>query len=219
MPAAWQASADVHRVLGEDHRIVVRERDALAARVHARPRAIASGRRRIHRAGPCRATSRCPSSGRTCRRGCSPRCRRTARAMPGRKWLSGFFSIGIDAESRRAPVGREHHRVAPRARTKQAPRWPSCSRQSRGQRSHWMRPSSSLRHQRPGCRSPCTPIVQPRASHDISPRCSARACTSGCQKRAGNRALRRSSQRKSSGSGMLSHTCGRKVARTWPYSR
>src|SRR5579859_990858 len=35
-------------------------------------------------------------------------------------------------------------------RTKQAPRWPSCSLQSRGHRSHWMRPSSSACHQRPG---------------------------------------------------------------------
>ena len=28
-----------------------------------------------------------------------------------------------------------------RARTKHSPRWPSCSLHSRGQRSHWMRPS------------------------------------------------------------------------------
>src|SRR5476649_787126 len=37
-----------------------------------------------------------------------------------------------------------------RWRTKHAPRWPSCSLQSRGHRSHWMRPSSVACHQRPG---------------------------------------------------------------------
>src|SRR3954467_12403192 len=37
-----------------------------------------------------------------------------------------------------------------RWRTKHAPRWPSCSLQSRGHRSHWMRPSSIACHQRPG---------------------------------------------------------------------
>src|SRR5204863_4189032 len=37
-----------------------------------------------------------------------------------------------------------------RLRTKHAPRWPSLSRQSRGHRSHWMRPSSVACHQRPG---------------------------------------------------------------------
>src|SRR5688572_10421489 len=31
-------------------------------------------------------------------------------------------------------------------RTKHRPRWPSCRRQSRGQRSHWTRPSSSVCH-------------------------------------------------------------------------
>src|SRR3569832_2261198 len=35
-------------------------------------------------------------------------------------------------------------------RTKHKPRWPSCSLQSRGQRSHWMRPSGSVCHQRAG---------------------------------------------------------------------
>src|SRR5262249_24972487 len=34
-------------------------------------------------------------------------------------------------------------------RTKQRPRWPSCSRQSRGHRSHWMRPSERLCHHLP----------------------------------------------------------------------
>ena len=37
-----------------------------------------------------------------------------------------------------------------RWRTKHAPRWPSCRRQSRGQRSHWTRPSSRRCHHRPG---------------------------------------------------------------------
>src|SRR5712672_748176 len=35
-------------------------------------------------------------------------------------------------------------------RTKHSPRWPSCSLQSRGQRSHCTRPSLSACHQRPG---------------------------------------------------------------------
>src|SRR5678816_1419118 len=39
-----------------------------------------------------------------------------------------------------------------RWRTKHMPRWPSFSRQSRGHRSHWMRPSSVACHQRAGDR-------------------------------------------------------------------
>src|SRR3954471_9323799 len=63
-------------------------------------------------------------------------------AVPGRKWLSGFFSIG----STQNPLDRPHVLRTiwsfSRARTKQSPRCPSSSLQNRGQRSHWIRPLS-----------------------------------------------------------------------------
>ena len=63
--------------------------------------------------------------------------------VPGRKWLSGFFSIG----STQKPLERPHvYRTimsSCRPRTKHSPRWPSCSLQARGQTSHWILPSSS----------------------------------------------------------------------------
>ena len=48
----------------------------------------------------------------------------------------------VDAEAAGAAVGGEHDlAVVCAARTKQRPRWPSCSWQQRGQTSHWTRPS------------------------------------------------------------------------------
>src|SRR5215210_1840793 len=62
--------------------------------------------------------------------------------VPGRKWLSGFFSIG----STQNPLDRPHVLrtiwSSSRARTKQSPRCPSSSLQNRGHRSHWIRPLS-----------------------------------------------------------------------------
>ena len=71
----------VERVLGKDHRVVVGER-------HARAAGRQCGLRQSRRdspgpsAGPFRWTWRCPSSGRTCRPGCSRRCRRKTRPSP-----------------------------------------------------------------------------------------------------------------------------------------
>ena len=47
----------------------------------------------------------------------------------------------VDAEARRATIGREQDFVAA-ARAKQSPRWPSCGLQCLGQRSHWIRAMS-----------------------------------------------------------------------------
>src|SRR5664279_204701 len=61
--------------------------------------------------------------------------------VPGRKWFRGFFSMG----STQKPLLRPYvvRTIAPprAARTKQWPSWPSFSRHSRGQTSHWIRPS------------------------------------------------------------------------------
>src|SRR5919106_1384272 len=61
---------------------------------------------------------------------------------PGRKWFRGFFSTG----STQNPLERAYDVStiwsSTRARTKHSPRWPSRSRQDRGQTSHWIRPSS-----------------------------------------------------------------------------
>src|SRR5436853_7878876 len=50
-------------------------------------------------------------------------------ALPGRKWLSGFFSIGSTQKPEERPYVVSTIASAERARTKQAPRWPSCSLQ------------------------------------------------------------------------------------------
>ena len=64
----------VDRVFVEDHRVVVRERNAPAAKL---PGGRGDGLRDWPRRPGCpaRAIWRCPSSGRTCSRGCSPPCR------------------------------------------------------------------------------------------------------------------------------------------------
>jgi hypothetical protein len=62
--------------------------------------------------------------------------------VPGRKWLSGFFSIG----STQKPLERPYvvSTISPRsqARTKHRPRCPSRSLHARGQTSHRTRPPS-----------------------------------------------------------------------------
>src|SRR6266545_2670662 len=63
--------------------------------------------------------------------------------VPGRKWLSGFFSIGSTQKPLERPYVVSTIASCSRARTKQRPRWPSRSLQARGQTSHWTRPSSS----------------------------------------------------------------------------
>src|SRR5436305_1995521 len=64
-------------------------------------------------------------------------------AVPGRKWLSGFFSIGSTQNPLDRPQVVSTIRSFSRARTKQSPRCPSSSLQNRGQRSHCTRPLSS----------------------------------------------------------------------------
>ena len=64
-------------------------------------------------------------------------------ALPGSKWLRGFFSIGSTQKPLERPYVVSTTSPPSHARTKQRPRWPSRSLQKRGQRSHWTRPSSS----------------------------------------------------------------------------
>jgi len=56
--------------------------------------------------------------------------------VPGRKWLSGFFSMGSTQKPDERPYVVSTIRPSRRTRTKQRPRWPSSSLQKRGQRSH-----------------------------------------------------------------------------------
>src|ERR671935_1076868 len=62
--------------------------------------------------------------------------------VPGRKWLSGFFSIGSTQNPLERPYVVSTIWSSARARTKHRPRWPSRSLQARGHTSHWIRPSS-----------------------------------------------------------------------------
>src|SRR6185436_18895461 len=62
-------------------------------------------------------------------------------AEPGRKWLSGFFSTGSTQNPDERPYEASTIWSSTRPRTKHRPRWPSRSRQARGQTSHWIRPS------------------------------------------------------------------------------
>ena len=50
-------------------------------------------------------------------------------ALPGRKWLSGFFSMGSTQNPDERPYVVSTMASPERARTKHAPRWPSCSLQ------------------------------------------------------------------------------------------
>src|SRR5512142_46252 len=52
--------------------------------------------------------------------------------VPGRKWLSGFFSIGSTQKPDERPQVVSTMPLSCRARTKQSPRWPSASLQWRG---------------------------------------------------------------------------------------
>src|SRR5262245_25078033 len=62
--------------------------------------------------------------------------------VPGRKWFSGFFSIGSTQKPLERPYVVRTISSPSRARTKQRPRCPPRSLQVRGQTSHWIRPSS-----------------------------------------------------------------------------
>jgi hypothetical protein len=64
-------------------------------------------------------------------------------AVPGRKWLSGFFSIGSTQNPLERPYVVSTTLSPWRMRTKQRPRCPSRRRQWRGQTSHCTRPSGS----------------------------------------------------------------------------
>src|SRR5919108_5330486 len=62
--------------------------------------------------------------------------------VPGRKWLSGFFSIGSTQKPLERPYVVSTTSPSSQARTKQRPRCPSRSLHARGQTSHSTRPSS-----------------------------------------------------------------------------
>src|SRR5437764_893195 len=63
--------------------------------------------------------------------------------VPGRKWLSGFFSTGSTQNPDERPYDASTTWSSTRPRTKHSPRCPSRSLQARGQTSHWIRPSGS----------------------------------------------------------------------------
>jgi len=63
--------------------------------------------------------------------------------VPGRKWLSGFFSIGSTQKPLDRPYVVNTICSPSRARTKHSPRCPSRSLHPRGQTSHCRRPSAT----------------------------------------------------------------------------
>ena len=99
---------DVDGVLEEDHRIVVGEGDRAAAE-RARGAGDRLGRRRasVRRSDLARLADvpvLAELAGEVAAGGAEGEHRR----CPGRKWLSGFFSIGSTQKPRRAPVGGQH---------------------------------------------------------------------------------------------------------------
>ena len=99
----------VDRVLQEDHRVVVGERDAAAPPAGPRPgrwSAASPGRRACR----SRVIWRCPSSGRTGSPGCTRPCRRTAPRSPAGNG-SAASSRPVHTVAAGAAVGREHDRV------------------------------------------------------------------------------------------------------------
>ena len=81
--------------------------------------------------------------------------------VPGRKWFSGFFSIGSMQNPEDRPYVVSTIRLSCRPRTKHRPRWPSCSLQKRGQTSHWMRPSGKACQWRAGKTAPSISLSMP----------------------------------------------------------
>ena len=143
MPRSRQACRHVDRVFEKDHRIVVGERDgAAAARAPPLRRSPAGEACRcsaVELAGLGDVPVLAELAGEVAAGGAEGQHRRAGQEVVERLLLDR-----IDAEAGRAAVGREHDLGRPAApRTKHRPRWPSCSLQSRGQRSHWMRPSAS----------------------------------------------------------------------------
>src|SRR2546423_5020848 len=70
--------------------------------------------------------------------------------VPGRKWLSGFFSTGSTQKPDERPYEARTTWSSTRPRTKHRPRCPSWSLHARGQTSHWIRPSGSVCQYRVG---------------------------------------------------------------------
>jgi hypothetical protein len=86
-------AGNVDRAFEEDDRVVAGEGDARAPECLRGVRDRLRRRRVCERVGLAR-LSKCPSSGRSGRRDRSRRCRTRAPSSGGKKWLSGFFSIG-----------------------------------------------------------------------------------------------------------------------------
>src|SRR3989440_8803902 len=63
--------------------------------------------------------------------------------VPGRKWLSGFFSTGSTQKPDERPYDASTTWSSTPPRTKHSPRCPSRSLHARGHTSHWIRPSPS----------------------------------------------------------------------------
>ena len=64
--------------------------------------------------------------------------------VPGRKWFSGFFSIGSTQNPDDRPYVVSTTSPPSTARTKHRPRWPSRILHARGHTSHCTRPSASV---------------------------------------------------------------------------
>ncbi len=134
---------DVDGVLEEDRRVVVGERDAAAAARLGRQRErlrVPRRRRACRSPGTCR----CPSSGRTCRPGCSPAVPKESTGGPGQEVVERLLLHRVDAEPARPAVGGQHDLVARtrpgRSRARVGPR---AAGRPAGHTSHCTRPSSS----------------------------------------------------------------------------
>src|SRR5262245_534846 len=103
---------------------------------------------------------------------------------PGRKWFSGFFSIGSTQNPLDRPYVVSTIWSSSRARTKHTPRWPSRSLHARGQTSHWMRPSSRTCQYFVG-----TVVLATRSSPDRAPRATGYACLQAHRSRHGLQAV------------------------------
>ena len=172
------------RVLGEDHRVVVGEGHAASHRSHAPPRRSPRAWRR-RAGGPSRGTCEMSQFWQNLQARLQPAVPKREHAGAGVEVVERLLLDRVDAEARAAPVGGEHHRVADARRTKHRPRWPSCSRQSRGQRSHWMRPSSSWCHQRAGCGLTAVPPLRMRSRRSRRHGRGRRPCRRSCREPAG----------------------------------
>ncbi len=198
----------VDRVLGEDHRVVVRERDAAAARSRPPPRRLPPG----DAWSISRSMSRLFEMSQfwqNLQARLQPAVPNESTDEPGIEVVQRLLLDRVDAEARRAAVGRQHHRVARCAgarSTVRAGRRAACSRAGRGRTACGRRAARA------------TTARDARLDGASSPRSTSRPSSSDTrissdQKSAGSPAFAFRWRRKSRASGRCSHTWGRKVER------